>query len=148
VVSLASGGVYGFGKNDYGQLGLEGAEARLVPVRLKIFSVVIVQLACGYYHSMALSNAGNLYSFGRNDYGQLGLGHRLSPQGPALVADLREKHIVEVACGCYHTIALSKEGKVYPFGRNNNGQLGTGNLGDACRPAFIEQLSNRFICQV
>lgn len=41
-------------------------------------TAVVEQLACGYYHSVALSESGEVFAFGRNDYGQLGLGHRES----------------------------------------------------------------------
>ncbi|CAN0164477.1 unnamed protein product [Ectocarpus sp. 6 AP-2014] len=148
VVSVASGGLYSFGKNDHGQLGLEGGESRFTPVRHRTCTSVVEQLACGYYHTVALSRAGEVVAFGRNDYGQLGLGHRESTWQGGQVPDLAGKRIIQVACGSYHTISLDDEGRVYPFGRNNHGQLGTGTREDACRPCFVEGLSQSFVCQV
>lgn len=49
--------------------------------------------------------------------------------------------IEKIACGCYHTLALSDKGIIYPFGRNNHGQLGLGNEVDTCVPQVIESLS-------
>jgi len=39
---------------------------------------------------------------------------------------LASKEVVKVACGCYHTLVLTSEGKLYAFGRNSHGQLGLG----------------------
>eukprot|EP00903_Cladosiphon_okamuranus_P014621 g13558.t2 len=148
VVSVAGGGFFSFGKNDHGQLGLEGDESRLAPARHKTCTGVIEQLACGYYHTAALSKLGEVFAFGRNDYGQLGLGHRESTWQGGLIPDLAGKVIIQVACGSYHTISLDIEGRVYPFGRNNHGQLGTGTREDSCRPCYVEELSGKFVCQV
>ena len=48
--------------------------------------------------------------------------------------------IVEVACGDTHTVAISAEGRLYSFGRNQNGQLGLGTSHDALSPSLIEAL--------
>ena len=42
----------------------------------------------------------------------------------------KKVHIIKIACGCYHSIALSENGNVYTFGRGNHGQLGHGNIED------------------
>ncbi|CAK4401331.1 unnamed protein product [Aphanomyces euteiches] len=138
----ASGGLYSFGKNDHGQLGIDAPGVKMTPVRVEgeLESEIIVQLACGYYHSVALTQSGKVYTFGRNDYGQLGLGHKQTMATPTLVTHLNAFTIVDVACGCYHTLALSDLGRVYPFGRNNHGQLGTDNLLDSSFPTYIEAL--------
>eukprot|EP00904_Undaria_pinnatifida_P006408 jgi/Undpi1/2898/HiC_scaffold_14.g06275.m1 len=147
-VSVVGGGMYTFGKNDHGQLGLEGGLSRHSPVRHPTCTAVTKQLACGYFHTVALSASGEVFAFGRNDYGQLGNGHRESMWQAGQVPDLAGKQIIQVACGCYHTISLDSEGRVYPFGRNNHGQLGTGTTEDSCRPCFVEKLSESFVCQV
>ncbi|OQR87784.1 RCC1 and BTB domain-containing protein [Achlya hypogyna] len=142
VVSLASGGVFAFGKNEYGQLGIEapGVKASPVPVNPPLDTETVVHVACGYYHTMALTQTGKLYAFGRNDFGQLGLGHKQNMHKPSLVGTLADFTIVDVACGCYHTLALRDNGVVYPFGRNNHGQLGTDNNVDSTLPTHIAAL--------
>jgi alpha-tubulin suppressor-like RCC1 family protein len=65
------------GKNDYGQLCIEGSE------NLENFTQTlgasekekVKQVCCGYYHTLFLSHSGIVTAFGRNDYGQLGLGY-------------------------------------------------------------------------
>ncbi|CAM9838493.1 unnamed protein product [Sphacelaria rigidula] len=65
----------GFGRNDRGQLGLEGNQARASPEPQRSIDAVLIQVACGYYHTAVLTEAGDVLTVGRNDYGQLGLGH-------------------------------------------------------------------------
>jgi len=151
IVGLAGGGLMGFGKNDYGQLGLETTEFKLRPTLVTqppLNAAVTVQLACGYYHTIALVSTGLVFGFGRNDYGQLGIGNRDNQWKPHLLTDLQDKFIREVTCGCYHSICLSREGKVYPFGRNNHGQLGTNNTVDSARPLFLEAMAGKHVCQI
>ncbi|CAM9808966.1 unnamed protein product, partial [Phaeothamnion confervicola] len=58
------------------------------------------------------------------------------------------KNVIDLSCGAYHTLALSEDGRVYPFGRNNHGQLGTGNTVDALRPCVVEALVGQLVCHV
>nr|CCA15086.1 RCC1 and BTB domaincontaining protein putative [Albugo laibachii Nc14] len=151
VVSLTNGGVVAFGKNDHGQLGTGytldyHASPSLLAAPLD--SLVVPSLACGYYHTIALAEHGSVYSFGRNDYGQLGHGHRHHLSEPTLIKALAKTHAVQVTCGCYHTLVLSEDGKVYPFGRNNHGQLGLGNLIDCTSPQIIASLRDKFVVKV
>lgn len=101
VISMAYGGVYAFGKNDYGQLGMEAHDMHAVPtlVASPLDEEIVTQVACGYYHTMARTEGGGVYSFGRyttvvclsfnhgkcrNDYGQLGLGHKVNEWRPTV----------------------------------------------------------------
>lgn len=75
---IGSGGLVAFGKNDHGQLGIDGMSGPVFePTRLTgvLENAVVTKLACGYYHTVAVTEDGAVYTFGRNDYGQLGLGH-------------------------------------------------------------------------
>uniref|UniRef100_K3WGV0 BTB domain-containing protein n=1 Tax=Globisporangium ultimum (strain ATCC 200006 / CBS 805.95 / DAOM BR144) TaxID=431595 RepID=K3WGV0_GLOUD len=151
LASLSSGGLVAFGKNDHGQLGMDhgsGAVAEPTRVTGALEHAVIPKLACGYYHSVAVTEDGAVYTFGRNDYGQLGLGHTKNVATPTLVETLARVRIVQVACGCYHTLALSDDGKVYPFGRNNHGQLGLETTRDCLSPQLIPSLRNQFVRKV
>jgi RCC1 and BTB domain-containing protein len=90
-------------------------------------SVPPVQFRCGYYHTVALALSGRVFACGRNDYGQLGLGHTTQRvYGTHLIPQLGSKSIVRIAAGCYHTVAVGETGALFVFGRNNHGQLGTG----------------------
>ncbi|CAM9238533.1 unnamed protein product [Scytosiphon promiscuus] len=149
VVSVADGGLFSFGKNDHGQLGLESGEPRLAPERHRTCTAVVEHLACGYHHTVALVASGEnaTRKAERGHGGSLGRDEKQWMQG-GQVPGLVGKAIIQVACGSYHTILLDAEGRVYPFGRNNHGQLGTGTREDSCRPCFVEELSDKFVCQV
>lgn len=86
-VALASNGqVHACGEGAYGALGfgdqLSLGVFRKVP---GLFSVGVVQIACGEHNTMALSADGRIFSWGRGKYGQLGLGDTRNAHAPKLV---------------------------------------------------------------
>jgi alpha-tubulin suppressor-like RCC1 family protein len=72
-VSTSQGAVYVCGKNDYGQLGVESTTPVKVLSKVTVPSDLdhVVQVCCGYYHTLLLSSNGVTAGFGRNDYGQV-----------------------------------------------------------------------------
>ncbi|KAL3661370.1 hypothetical protein V7S43_013573 [Phytophthora oleae] len=161
-VVTATGKAFAFGKNDYGQLGLDSMENQLVPVQIRagLEKHECLEIRCGYYHTMVLCSGAHVFGFGRNDYGQLGLGHpnassmanlQLQQQRfsyARLIEELEGKDIVRVACGCYHTIAVSDNGVMYVFGRNNHGQLGTGDTNERVYPFPIDDFVGKRVALV
>lgn len=133
VMLTIGGDAYSCGKNDYGQTCKERKEnvnllSKIVGVRNQDR---VKQVCCGYYHTLILSLNGTVTGYGRNDYGQLGLGHsQARVYGGQTVAYLTDKNVVALASGCYHSIAITGNGMLYVFGRNNHGQLGIGDLED------------------
>ena len=108
-----------------------------MPVPKKIDSLhghVIIQLACGDSHSMALTKEGYVYAWGEATLGQLGLDdirdlpknteHKPYQPYPTRVQTLTDKKIVAISCGETHTLALTDGGHLYSFGANGCGQLG------------------------
>lgn len=81
----------------------------------------VIQIACGLHHTVALTQSGDVFTFGSNQYGQLGTGDLLPYQGPVQVK--LNSFIVQVAAGSNHTILLSSRGVVYTFGNHLKGQL-------------------------
>ncbi|KAJ1494007.1 hypothetical protein T484DRAFT_1766819 [Baffinella frigidus] len=70
------------------------------------------------------SVGGDVYGWGQNAYGQIGDGFKEGWIIPNLSPVLRGKNITMVSAGAEHSIAISKEGAVFAWGRNHNGQLG------------------------
>ncbi|KDO29266.1 hypothetical protein SPRG_19926 [Saprolegnia parasitica CBS 223.65] len=130
VIITASGDVYTCGKNDYGQLGLGHARSVKVPNHMKLnpseSDEKVLSGWSGYYHTTLVTDKGKLITFGRNDYGQLGIGSKEHKNSPHVVPLPLGAHVVSAACGCYHTLLLLGNARVMVFGRNNKGQLGAG----------------------
>ena len=84
-------------------------------------------MACcvGWHYTICLSDSGEVHSFGKNDLGQLGLGHNDKVLHPTLVPTLFK--IRSVSCGFHFTVCIDEEGSVWSFGDNDCGELGTGN---------------------
>ena len=72
---------------------------------------------------MAISLDKKLYTWGRNDSGQLGLGEGYKEANPHIVDLLKEKECVQAASRCYHTLVTVNNAGIYSFGMNC-GQLG------------------------
>ena len=84
--------------------------------------------ASSLYHTITLSNDGTAHSFGINEEGELGLGHKQNVSLPTPITNLPK--ISKISCGWYFTVCVDYEGFVWSFGENIFGQLGTGNKTD------------------
>ncbi|XP_064876722.1 protein RCC2 homolog [Oncorhynchus nerka] len=90
-------------------------------------------------HSLLITTEGKLWSWGRNEKGQLGHGDTKRLEAPKLIEALADEVVVAAACGRNHTLALTEGGTAYSFGENKLGQLGQGNQTDAVlSPALIQ----------
>lgn len=76
----------------------------------------------------------------RGDFGRLGHGSCSDYFVPHPIKLLAGMEITMIACGDTHSIALSSAGKLYAFGRNQNGQLGLGTSTDCLSPTLIAPL--------
>jgi hypothetical protein len=131
----ASGQLYAFGDNDYGQLGnatnngSEIANSTPTPVELPGATGRVVKIAAGAAHSLALTATGQLYAFGDNRYGQLGNatndGVDAANPRPTLVSlPASSGQVMQIAAGAAYSLALTDTGRLYAFGANRYGQLG------------------------
>ncbi len=84
----------------------------------------INEIKSGKQHNIILTDQGLLYSFGKGNFGSLGLGGTVFSAAPRPINKLSNKKIISIACGMYHTLALSDIGDVYSWGRGFQGQLG------------------------
>ncbi|KAH8255246.1 hypothetical protein KR038_007527 [Drosophila bunnanda] len=122
-----SSAVFGWGRNNCGQLGLNDEENRAYPTQLKTLRTLGVRfVACGDEFSVFLTNEGGVFTCGAGAYGQLGHGFGSNEMLPRMVMELMGSTITQVACGNRHTLALvPSRGRVYSFGLGSSGQLGT-----------------------
>lgn len=72
------------GNNSHGQLGLNNKDDQIKPVNItkELINTKILQISCGAYHSLILTDDGGLYSMGCNEKGQLGNGTVLDSTAP------------------------------------------------------------------
>ncbi|XP_061230824.1 probable E3 ubiquitin-protein ligase HERC4 isoform X2 [Neopsephotus bourkii] len=103
----------------------------------------VVQIACGDQHAMALTRGGELFTWGQNTHGQLGVGSQatLTPQ-PQLVERLKGTPLAQIAAGGAHSAAVSLSGAVYSWGKNHSGQLGLGDTQDRDCPSYVRALEH------
>jgi E3 ubiquitin-protein ligase HERC2 len=86
-------------------------------------------VACGEYHTLALSGAGELWAWGKGEYGRLGVGGASDCPLPELVDIFNEMDggsVTSIACGQASSYAVTEEGRLFAWGRNDQGQLGLG----------------------
>jgi len=123
----ADGVLWAGGQNTYGQLGYPGEAgasiARAIP-SLRVRRVTM--MGCGEYHSVCLTEDGDVYTWGKGSDGQLGLGRRESSPVPRFVSSLGKEKVSWVGAGWNFTGAVTQEGKLYMWGDNSLLQLGLG----------------------
>ncbi|KAL4527306.1 hypothetical protein Ndes2526B_g08991 [Nannochloris sp. 'desiccata'] len=138
----ATGEIYSFGLNDYGQLGLGHTASVTAPQRIVdgLEGVTVAEISCGGWHSACVSTSGEVFMWGRGEYGRLGLGDRSgsSKLRPAKIWALEGVKMVQVSCGGSHTLGVTADGKAWAWGRGSFGRLGTGEERDAISPVEVK----------
>ncbi|XP_051503790.1 probable E3 ubiquitin-protein ligase HERC4 isoform X3 [Myxocyprinus asiaticus] len=135
-----SGAVFGWGRNKFGQLGLNDNDDRYFPALLKTLrSQRVVYVCCGEDHTAALTKEGGVFTFGAGGYGQLGHNTTNHEVNPRKVFELMGNVVAQIACGRQHTLAfIPSSGKIDSFGLGGNGQLGTRSTCNRTSPATVK----------
>eukprot|EP00041_Stephanoeca_diplocostata_P021705 m.510280 g.510280 ORF g.510280 m.510280 type:complete len:213 (+) comp21889_c0_seq47:1307-1945(+) len=98
--------------------------------------------------SAAVTKNGNLYTWGNNNYGQLGLGHREPCPQPTLVDSLVGQ-VGTVSMGSMYCGAVLRNGRLAMWGHGGHGNLGLGDRKDRTRPCTVGGLlSDAVVVQV
>ncbi len=120
------GRVLSLGLNNRGQLGHGDILARPHPSVVEALDGIgIMDVDCGNWHSLAVSEYGDVYSWGWNSDGQLGHSADTATVAiPTLIELQEEMDFKLVRCGSRHSAALSVCGTVYTWGWDGWGQLG------------------------
>ena len=135
----ATGELRCWGRNDYSQLGdgtgatgaVTGAPVDVVDEFGQPF-LEATTVTAGDLHTCALNRSEDLYCWGRNDWGQLGLGDTTERSQPSYVMG----GLVGVDGGDFHTCATDG-GRIRCWGANYAGQLGIGNTTDSALPSIV-----------
>ncbi|CAD8093287.1 unnamed protein product [Paramecium sonneborni] len=133
-----SGQVYSWGNNceELGRTCATQAEASRPA--LVSFQTKIMQICSGNNHILALDVNGVVYSWGRNEAGQLGQ-NDLDPVAlPKEVEFFKKSPVVQIYAGGDSSYAITKKGSLFAWGDNSNNQLGLGE-GDHSSPQQVIQ---------
>lgn len=141
LVVTENGALYAFGQNDAGQLGLEdqSAEERSHPCMVDALrDVHITSAAAGEDHSLALSEYGDVYAWGSNYFGQLGVS---SAESPTIIERLAPVHVRSIAAGRFSSGAVSTSGHLFTWGNNDASQLGHAAV-QVNHPTQVDRIEN------
>ena len=117
-----TGDLYSFGYNRQGQLGHGDTIQCNIPKKIECLKDIEF-IACGANHVISKSLDNEIFVWGYNNFGQLGLGNIDGKKAPMLCTDW-PNDIVDIKCGCNHTLVLTSNQEVYSCGYNYDGQLG------------------------
>jgi alpha-tubulin suppressor-like RCC1 family protein len=136
--------VWGFGFNRYGQLGLGDNKDRIkpTPILSQGDKIKAKFVSCGDYHTMMIDLDDNVWSFGDNQYGQLGLGDNQRRDIPTLLENIKARSI---SCGRWHTMIIDLSNNVLAFGNNDYGQLGLGDNQNRYIPTLLKNIKVKSI---
>jgi alpha-tubulin suppressor-like RCC1 family protein len=134
LVVCRNGHLYVFGLNKGGRLGLGDDCPQQCPLPRRIMTLKrkrVVAVAAAENHSLCVTSDGMVWSWGNNQFGQLGdsgtangSSTATSRSVPKPVDDLKQVPCSAVAAGERHSVALSQRGEVYVWGNNSAGQMG------------------------
>lgn len=148
----ASGRVYsaGCGYKDSRRTGIPpvlghgNCERRTKPTVIQFFvdnNDEIARVACGWDHSLAVTTAGLVYSWGSGTNGKLGHGDEENCDVPTLIRAMENKQVRVAKAGCEHTVLLTDDHEAWTFGQGDSGRLGHGDNVTRKAPTRIEAFS-------
>ncbi|KAG8440609.1 hypothetical protein GDO86_006382 [Hymenochirus boettgeri] len=157
-----------WGAGRHGQLGHDELEDVLEPRIVDALNGVgMKEIAAGGWHSASISEGGDIYCWGWNESGQLGLpcrtltlergnsgkSHTANEMGdtfefisiqafPALIDLPKETEACKISCGSRHTAAVTCSGELYSWGWGKYGQLGHGDTHSQDQPLLVKYFSD------
>ncbi|XP_062251671.1 LOW QUALITY PROTEIN: E3 ubiquitin-protein ligase HERC2 [Platichthys flesus] len=147
----ADGELYTWGRGNYGRLGHGSSEDQTTPMlvtALKGLKVMDVACGSGDAQTLAVTENGQVWSWGDGDYGKLGRGGSDGCKTPKLVEKLQDLDIVKVCCGSQFSVALTKDGQVYTWGKGDNQRLGHGSDEHVRYPKLLDSLEGKKVVDI
>ena len=138
------GELYAWGNNEKAQVGNGTLVNKLVPTKIGDTELKWNSVSSGGYHTLAITDDGDLYVWGYNTNGQLGLGHKsaIIPTPTKVDIDLKWK---QVSAGRGQSYGITDDGDLYAWGSNGDGELGDGTKTESLVPKKIGEAKWRYV---
>jgi alpha-tubulin suppressor-like RCC1 family protein len=140
------GRAWGWGYNYYGQIGDNSNASAITPVSVAGAVKTFCKIFAGASHCHAIDKNGQAWSWGYNNFGELGDNSTVSKLTPVSVAGAI-KTFCEISSSRQHSVAIDKNGKVWSWGRNAVGALGDGTFVDKLTPVSLAG-TNKTFCKI
>lgn len=129
IVLSTVGSVWAWGANNHGQCGVASSKSAVhAPTQVwqsSNFQPQCVAIASGYWHVLAVTATNDVYAWGDNRCGQLGITTKGSPKAcaPTRLESFTTNCITQLSAGASHSMALSIMNEVFVWGAGQNGQV-------------------------
>ena len=132
--------IHNMGDNYHQQLGVKNKKGAIFKDEYCSKTILktdanIIRISCGGSYTIIYDQNRNLYGYGYNNNGQLGLGHNIMSMLPTMI--MTKVQITDIACGHCHTLILQNSGIVLVCGSNSSGQLGLPNIRSVLKFTFL-----------
>lgn len=137
--STVPGGMWSWGNNNMGVLGLGDVVHRSSPVQVGSLSDW-ARVSLGLVHTAAIKTDGTLWTWGQSFAGNLGVPGLVNRSSPVRVGALQDWD--QLSTGGYHNVAVKSDGSLWSWGYNAYGNLGLGNITDRSSPVRVGALND------
>jgi len=103
------------------------SQAAISPQPIVLPTKRVISLAVGLTHCLAVTQSGEIVSWGANGHGQCGHGFQSTEYlSPRVVQGVNGAHTRSASAGRVHSLVVTDDGNLYSFGGDTHGQLGHG----------------------
>jgi len=108
-----------------------------IPGKIVVDTASFRFIDCNDTACAAITNKGELYTWGSGGNGRLGHGNTRNYDEPELVKDLKDVPLLHVSLGTHHTLALTETKQIYAWGSGHHGELGLGGRRRQLKPVAL-----------
>ena len=123
--------IWCWGANNRGELGNNSISSKLTPVSIlgakKTFCYISAANGMSVGHTIGLDKNGQIWCWGLNDYGQLGINSITNKSTPVSILGIK-KTFCQISAGSKYSLGIDNNNIVWCWGYNNYGQLGDNSI--------------------